>query len=59
MKVIVVGTNQANRKKVAKVIKDRYSGLAEENAALLKKLERSNDAWIRGREENAELKGKE
>ncbi len=27
-----------------------------ENAALLKKLERSNDAWIRGREENEGLR---
>ena len=55
MKVVVVGTNQKDRERVAKVIKDRYSGLAEENAALLKKLERSNDAWIRGREEIADL----
>ena len=55
MKVVVVGTNQANRKKVAEVIKDKYGGLAEENATLLKKLERSNDAWIRGREESADL----
>ena len=38
------------------VIKDKYGGLAEENATLLKKLERSNDAWIRGREEIADLK---
>jgi len=56
MKVVVVGTNQKDRERVAKVIKDRYGGLAEENAALLKKLERSNDAWIRGREEIADLK---
>jgi len=56
MKVVVVGTNQKDRKRVAKVINDRYSGLAEENAVLLKKLERSNDAWIRGREEIADLK---
>ena len=56
MKVVVVGTDQKDRERVAKVIKDRYSGLAEENAALLKKLERSNDAWIRGREEIADLK---
>jgi len=55
MKVVVVGTKK-DRERVAKVIKDKYGGLAEENAALLKKLERSNDAWIRGREEIADLK---
>jgi len=56
MKVVVVGTNQKDRERVAKVIKNKYGGLAEENADLLKKLQRSNDAWIRGREEIAALK---
>jgi len=56
MKVVVVGTNQKDRERVAKVIKDRYGRLAEENADLLKKLQRSNDAWIRGREQIAALK---
>jgi len=55
MKVVVVGTNQKDRERVAKAIKDKYGSLTEENAALLKKLQRSNDAWVRGREEIASL----
>ena len=51
MKVVVVGTNQKDRERVARVIKDKYKGLVEDNAVLLKKLQRSNDAWIREREE--------
>ena len=56
MKVVVVGTNQKDRKRVARVIRNKYEGLAEENAALLTKLERSNDAWIRGQKEIDYLK---
>ena len=56
MKVVVVGTNQKERERAAKAIKDKYEGLAEDNASLLKKLERSNDAWIRGQAEIADLK---
>jgi len=34
MKVVVVGTNQKDRERVAKVIKDKYGGLAEMNEGL-------------------------
>jgi len=34
MKVVVVGTNQKDREKVAKVIKDKYERLAEMNEGL-------------------------
>ena len=56
MKVVVVGDNQKDREKVARAIKDKYGSLTEENAALLKKLQRSNDAWIRGQKEIITLK---
>ena len=34
MKVVVVGPNQKDRERVAKVIKDKYNGLAEMNEGL-------------------------
>ena len=34
MKVVVVGTNQKDRERVAKAIKDKYGGLAEMNEGL-------------------------
>ena len=34
MKAVVVGTNQKDRERVARVIKDKYKGLAEMNEGL-------------------------